>query len=164
MSPDPRFVRVVGYLALTTVVGCLSLLFFDATQGPLAADEPTDAVVAYRGARIHTASGPVIERGVLVVHKGKIIAVGPDSEVKVPAGAAVRDLGGKTIIPGLVDTHSHIGIFSRPQVTGNADGNEMTGPIQPGLRALDAINPDDPGIRMAHRRRRDHGEHYAGQR
>src|SRR5205823_13592680 len=56
---------------------------------------------------------------------------------------------GKVIIPGLVDTHSHIGIFGRPMAPGQADGNEMTGPVQPGLRALDAINPDDPGIKMA---------------
>src|SRR5439155_20537720 len=105
--------------------------------------------LALRGARIHTASGPVIERGTLLIHKGKIVAVGPDDAVKIPAGAVVRDLAGKTIIPGLVDTHSHIGIFSRPQVSANQDGNERTGPVQPGLRAIDAINPDDPGIRMA---------------
>lgn len=105
--------------------------------------------MAYVGARIHTAAGPVIERGVLVVHKGKIIAVGPQDKIKVPAGAVVRDLAGKTIIPGLVDTHSHVAIFGRPGVQANADGNEMTNPVQPGLRALDAINPDDPGIRMA---------------
>src|SRR4029079_19239260 len=65
------------------------------------------------------------------------------------AKAVVRDLTGKTIIPGLVDTHSHVAIFGRPGVQANADGNEMTNPVQPGLRALDAINPDDPGIRMA---------------
>src|SRR5436190_1087185 len=52
-------------------------------------------------------------------------------------------------IPGLVDTHSHIGIFGRPSVGTSADGNEMTGPVQPGLRAIDAINPHDPGIKMA---------------
>jgi imidazolonepropionase-like amidohydrolase len=59
------------------------------------------------------------------------------------------DLAGKTIIPGLVDTHSHIGIYPRPAVPANSDGNEMSGPVQPGLRAIDAIFPDDPGIRMA---------------
>jgi imidazolonepropionase-like amidohydrolase len=105
--------------------------------------------VAYVGARIHTAAGPVIDRGVLVVQNGKIILVGAVGETKIPEGAVVRDLTGKTIIPGLVDTHSHIGIFGRPGVSANADGNEMTGPVQPGLRAIDAVNPDDPGIRMA---------------
>src|SRR5207249_198886 len=72
-----------------------------------------------------------------------------EQDVQIPKGAVVRDVTGKTIIPGLVDTHSHIGIFGRPSVGTSADGNEMTGPIQPGLRAIDAINPDDPGIKMA---------------
>ncbi len=108
-----------------------------------------DVPVVYRGARIHTASGPVIERGVLVVLKGKILDVGPEDTVRIPAGAVVRDVAGKVIIPGLVDTHSHIGIFGRPATGASADGNEMTGPVQPGLRAIDAINPHDPGIRMA---------------
>ena len=106
-----------------------------------------DAPVVYRGARIHTASGPVIERGVLIVLKGKILDVGAEDKVKIPANAKIHDMTGKVIIPGLVDTHSHIGIFGRLGASG--DGNEMTGPVQPGLRAIDAINPNDPGIRMA---------------
>jgi imidazolonepropionase-like amidohydrolase len=108
-----------------------------------------DPPIAFKGARIHTCAGAIIERGVLIVHKGKIIAVGAEKDVAIPPGAAIRDVTGKTIIPGLVDTHSHIGIFGRPAVGASADGNEITGPVQPGLRAIDAINPDDPGIRMA---------------
>src|SRR5581483_3747717 len=90
-----------------------------------------------------------IDNGVLVVRKGKIVAVGRAADVTVPDGADVRDLSGKTIIPGLVDTHSHIGIWPRPNVPAHEDGNEGSGPVQSGLRALDAIYPDDPGIRMA---------------
>src|SRR4029077_3707875 len=64
-------------------------------------------------------------------------------------GAEIRDLKGAVIIPGLVDTHSHIGIYPRPGVTAHSDGNEMSGPVQSGVRAIDSIFPDDPGIRMA---------------
>ncbi len=53
------------------------------------------------------------------------------------------------IIPGLVDSHSHIGVYPRPSVEAHSDGNEMTGAAQPALRALDALWPGDPGIRMA---------------
>lgn len=105
--------------------------------------------LAFRGARILPVAGPPIEHGVLVINKGKIIAVGTSESTNIPEGAIIRDGSGLTIIPGMVDTHSHIGIYSRPHVTANSDGNEMSGPVQPGLRALDAINPDDPGIRMA---------------
>jgi imidazolonepropionase-like amidohydrolase len=108
-----------------------------------------DVPVVYRGARIHTAAGPVIERGVLVVLKGKVLDVGTEDRVRVPANAVVRDVSGKVIIPGLVDTHSHIGIFNRPATGAGSDGNEITGPVQPGLRAIDAIDPNDPGIKMA---------------
>jgi len=139
-----RFIAL-GILAPLGIVVVADL----ALSGLVAGEEKDPTLVAYVGARIHTCAGPVIERGVLIVHKGKIVAVGPMEEVQIPRQAVVRDVSGKTIIPGLVDTHSHIGIFGRPGVSAHADGNEMTGPVQPGLRAIDAINPDDPGIKMA---------------
>jgi imidazolonepropionase-like amidohydrolase len=116
---------------------------------PTTGDNPRSKIVAYRGARIYTVAGAPIEKGVLFVQDGKIIAVGAENGVAIPTGATVVNLEGKTIIPGLVDTHSHIGIWPRPQVPANADGNEASGPVQSGLRALDSINPDDPGIQMA---------------
>jgi imidazolonepropionase-like amidohydrolase len=125
-------------------VVCLGFL----AMAPLRAADDQGAVL-YRGARILTAAGAPVERGAMLVEKGKIVAVGPEDRVPKPDGATVRDLAGRTIIPGLVDTHSHIGIYPRPAVPANSDGNEMTGPAQPGLRAIDAIYPDDPGIRMA---------------
>ncbi len=115
---------------------------------PAAPGLAQDTAVVLRGARIHTVSGAILENATLAVAGGKIIAAGgPD--LRAPAGATVRDVSGKVIIPGLVDTHSHIGIYPRPAVPANQDGNEMTGPAQGILRALDAIWPADPGIRMA---------------
>jgi imidazolonepropionase-like amidohydrolase len=140
-----------AFLVLSFVVTAAAPHAFQSPEGRRKTDDKPDpnAVVAYVGGRIHTAAGPPIDDAALVVHKGKIVGVGPRKLVAIPAGAVLRDLSGKVIIPGLVDTHSHIGIFGRPGVPANADGNEMTGPVQPGLRALDAVNPDDPGIRMA---------------
>ncbi len=124
----------------------LPLVPLFASARAVAAEEPT---IVYRGARILTATGAPIDKGTLVIRKNKIIAIGPESDTPIPQGAEVIDLTGKTIIPGLVDTHSHIGIWSKPHVSANNDGNEGSGPVQPALRALDAIQPDDPGIRMA---------------
>jgi imidazolonepropionase-like amidohydrolase len=121
--------------------------FVGSAWSEAAGKQAEDAPVVYKGARIHTASGPVIERGVMIVLKGKFLDVGSEDAVKIPANAKVQDMTGKVIIPGLVDTHSHIGIFGRHP--GSADGNESTGPVQPGLRAIDAINPNDPSFRMA---------------
>lgn len=112
------------------------------------ADEPT---IVFRGATIHPASGPVIEGGVLAIQGGKIVAVGKadDANLRLPNEARVIDATGKVIIPGLVDSHSHLGVYSRPSIPSNSDGNEMTGAIQGSVRAIDSLNPLDPGIKMA---------------
>lgn len=96
--------------------------------------------IAFVNARIITAASPSeIDRGVLVVHQGKISAIGGPSTT-VPAGAERVDLAGKTIMPGLVDTHSHIG---------GIGGGDGSGPIQPDVRCWDSINPMDAGFRRA---------------
>jgi imidazolonepropionase-like amidohydrolase len=104
---------------------------------------------AYTGGTIHTATGKTFHPGTLVLQDGKILDVGPADQVAVPDDAERVDVAGKVIIPGLVDAHSHLGVYSRPEVAANSDGNETTGPVQTAIRALDAINPFDPGIRMA---------------
>lgn len=96
--------------------------------------------LALTGARILPVSGPAIENGTLVVQGGKILAVGPAGRVTLPAGAEVRAVGGRVIIPGLVDTHSHIG---------DGDGGDRSNPIQGDVRILDAIEVTSDNIRRA---------------
>lgn len=68
-----------------------------------------EGVVAYTGARIVTMKGDeVIERGTIVVDGDRIVAVGADGRVTIPAGARTVDAGGRTIIPGLFDEHAHL--------------------------------------------------------
>lgn len=128
-----------------SIASCITFLFV--SSGGFAADPPKP--IAFKVGRLHPASSPPLDKAVLVVEGGKIVAVGKQSDIQIPKDAVVHDLPDAVIIPGLVDTHSHIGIWSRPSVPANADGNESTGPVQPALRALDAIHPGDPGIRMA---------------
>jgi len=74
----------------------------------LDADLP-NSIVAFTGARIVTmtgAEGGVIENGVIIVEKNRIVAIGGD-DVAVPDGAKIVDVSGKTIIPGLIDAHAH---------------------------------------------------------
>ena len=99
----------------------------------------------FTGARILTAvkggdAPSVIENGVLVIANKKIVAIGRANEVETPDGADVHDVAGKTIIPGLVCTHSHIG------GAGGADGS---GPIQPDVRVSDSLNVLDSGYMRA---------------
>lgn len=95
---------------------------------------------AYVGAEIITISGPVIQNGVLVVRRGKIIAVGARSNTQVPSDAQLHEASGMVIMPGLVDTHSHIG---------GGSGGDSSAPIQPDVRLLDSFNPRDTSLKRA---------------
>lgn len=99
--------------------------------------------VAFTGATIHTMTGTsgtgTIESGTLIVQGGRIIAIG-GADTAIPAGADIRDATGLVIMPGIVDTHSHIGQVS---------GADSSGAIQPDVRALDSINVRDSSISRA---------------
>ncbi|MGE5653106.1 MAG: amidohydrolase [Bacillota bacterium] len=82
--------------------------------------------------------------GVVLVEDGKIVAVG--SNVAIPAGAEVIDATGKYVHPGFIDAHCHVGMWEEGIGFEGADGNEMTHPVTPQLRAIDAINPMDQGF------------------
>jgi imidazolonepropionase-like amidohydrolase/Tol biopolymer transport system component len=70
-------------------------------------DKPR-GTIALRNARLITMKGDeIIARGDIVVTDTRIAAIGPSGKVRIPAGAVVRDLSGKTIMPGLVDIHAH---------------------------------------------------------
>lgn len=100
--------------------------------------------IAIKNGRVLTITKGTIEGGTVLIEGGKIKAVGRD--VAVPAGAEVIDATGKWVTPGLIDAHSHVAIFGEPMVEATSDGNEMTDPITPHVRALDAVNPADPAI------------------
>lgn len=110
------------------------IVLFGLWSGPaLAQEKPT----AFIGGEIIPIAGAPIPKGVLIVHKGKIVAVGAVGAVQIPKDAEKVDCTGKVLMPGLVDSHSHIG---GPQ---GADGSAA---MQADVRAYDAINPRDPGM------------------
>lgn len=82
-----------------------------------------------------------VDGGDILLDAGKILAVGQNLSAD---GAKVIDAGGNYVLPGIVDAHCHIGMWEDGMGSEGADGNEVTDPITPHLRALDAINPSDP--------------------
>jgi imidazolonepropionase-like amidohydrolase len=95
--------------------------------------------LVFKGGTIIPVNGDPISNAVFIVEGGKIATVGT-AGAAIPAGAQVRDVSGKVIMPGLVDTHSHI------DIDGGADAS---GPIQADVRILDAINVRGPAIQRA---------------
>ncbi|OPZ74229.1 MAG: hypothetical protein BWY80_00673 [Firmicutes bacterium ADurb.Bin456] len=104
-------------------------------------------MLAFTGARILTMAGPPLEKGTVLVRKDKIVEV--REGLVVPPGAEVIDLTGKTILPGMIDAHSHLGIVEEIYREEGDDCNENTDPVTPHLRAIDAVNPADLGFRDA---------------
>ena len=117
-----------------------SILYFSAFLLLAATAGAQPAPIAFTGAKIIPISGPEIANGTLVVRDGKIVAVGAADAVAIPANAQRVDATGQTIMPGLVDSHSHIG---------EAAGADSSNPIQPEVRVMDAINVRDAGIQKA---------------
>jgi imidazolonepropionase-like amidohydrolase len=120
------FSKIFKNLLLMNTKISLVLLFILSTLSIKAQEKP----VAYTGALIYTINGSPIENGTLLIQNGKIIAVGTD--VKIPKNAEINDVKGKIIMPGLIDTHSHLG---------NGSGGDMSEALHPDVRLLDALDP-----------------------
>jgi imidazolonepropionase-like amidohydrolase len=117
-------------------VNLLLVLVVLSALAAAAQDKPT----AFINARIIPISGLAIEQGIILVQNGKITAVGDARTVRLGSDVTIVDVAGKVIMPGLVDTHSHIG---------GAAGADGSAPIQPDIRILDSINARDSGIQRA---------------
>jgi imidazolonepropionase-like amidohydrolase len=100
-----------------------------------------------RGATLLTVTRGVIPGGTLVIQDGKIASAGKD--VPIPAGAHVIEAQGKFVLPGIVDTHSHIGVYPWPGAAAHDDGNEATDPLTPHVRAEDSVFLEDPALERA---------------
>jgi imidazolonepropionase-like amidohydrolase len=104
--------------------------------------------VLIEGATIMTATGEVIEGGSLLLEDGKIARVS-EEKIEAPEGAKVVDGTGRFVTPGLIDTHSHLGVYPTPYVKAHSDGNEASAPTTPQVDAAHSTWPQDPGFQKA---------------
>ncbi len=123
---SPRRLRWINFLC-----GAAALLVNAGAQNQM---------TAFVGAKIIPISSDPIENGVMLVQEGRIIAIGTKASVAIPASAVVQDASGKIIMPGLVDTHSHIGQVALA---------DKSSPVHPEVRAIDSINVRDASLQRA---------------
>ncbi|MEL7834195.1 amidohydrolase family protein [Fodinibius sp. N2] len=94
----------------------------------------------FTGAKIIPIEGEPIENGVLVIQGDKVLDVGTEGEVDIPSNARKFDVSGKVIMPGLVDSHSHIG---------DGDGGDRSSALHPDARIIDSIDPHSETFKKA---------------
>lgn len=116
-----------------SIIGVLVFVFACTILGQ---QRPT----AFINARVIPIVGAPIEQGIIIVQNGKITAIGDARTVRLSSEVQTVDLAGKVIMPGLIDSHSHIG---------SPAGADSTAPIQPDVRILDSLNPRATSIKRA---------------
>lgn len=109
-------------------------------------------VLVIQGATVLTAAGTRIEKGTVILKNGRIDQVidqsgqGGDGRTETPGDARVIDGTGKFVTPGLIDSHSHVGVYAVPRVRAHSDGNEVVAPTTAYARAESGYWPQDPAI------------------
>jgi imidazolonepropionase-like amidohydrolase len=100
-----------------------------------------------RGATVLTGTGARLDNADVLIANGTIDAVGQN--LSAPAGARVVDASGRWVTPGLIDVHSHLGVYPSPGVNAHGDGNEATDPVTANVWSEHGVWPQDPGFQTA---------------
>jgi imidazolonepropionase-like amidohydrolase len=115
---------------------------FPSTYQPL----PAQAVLI-TNATILTGTGERIDNGSLLMADGKVVEIG--GEIEGDSETRVIDAEGRWVTPGLIDVHSHLGVYPSPGVKAHSDGNEATAPVTAEVWAEHSVWPQDPGFSRA---------------
>ena len=110
--------------------------------------EPNDSGdVFIENARILTGTGNEILKGSILISSNKIKAIG--ESLSKPPGAKVIDANGKWVTPGIIDIHSHMGVYPAPGLRSSSDGNEATSPVTAHVWAEHSVWTQDPQMPLA---------------
>ncbi len=99
-----------------------------------------------KNGKVLTMAGETYDNGSVLIKDGKILDVG---QIEAPEGAEIIDAKGHYVLPGFIDAHCHLGMWETAIGFEGDDGNEITDPVTPHLRGLDAINPMDESFEEA---------------
>ena len=136
-----NFLLVLLPMLMVLSSGDVQAEVYPSTYSPL----PSETTLITH-ATILTGTGERLDDASLLMSNGKITFVG---EGEVPTGVKTIDAGGRWVTPGLIDVHSHLGVYASPGVKAHSDGNEMTNPTTPNVWAEHSVWPQDPGFARA---------------
>ncbi|MEH6409804.1 MAG: amidohydrolase family protein [Hyphomonas sp.] len=106
-----------------------------------------NSAVFITNATIIDGTGGLIDKGSLLIRNGKVSAIGTDLEM--PEEATRIDAEGRWVTPGIIDNHSHLGVYPSPGVSAHGDGNEISGPVTAEVWSEHGVWPQDPGFTRA---------------
>ena len=148
-----QFLPAIAGLA---VVGTIACGFApDAAAASRFTDDPYPSTyqplpsepVLLRNATVLTGTGQRLDGADVLMREGRIVQVG--TGLQADAGTRVVDATGKWVTPGIIDVHSHLGVYPSPGVKAHSDGNEMTAPVTANVWAEHSVWPQDPGFATA---------------
>jgi imidazolonepropionase-like amidohydrolase len=108
---------------------------------------PASSPVLIQGATLLTGTGERLDGADILIANGRIQAIG--KSLTAPGDARIIDAKAKWVTPGLIDIHSHLGVYASPAVSGLDDGNEATSPVTSNVWAEHSVWPQDPGFEAA---------------
>ncbi len=147
---------MVGLLACIALFGCedmdpkstsIEVSLPDKNPYPSTYSASGSKPLALLGANVLTGDGAELLDVDVWLADGKIVAIGADLEI--PEGVARIAVDGRWLTPGLIDVHSHMGVYSAPGTANHNDGNEMTSPVTPQVWAEHSVWPQDPQFEKA---------------
>ena len=145
MKNYTKLKKIILFTTLFSVLGISSAsekVSFESTYEPMAQTN-----TLFKNANIYDGDCVEFLDTDLLIKDGKIIDLGKD----LPASSefTVVDAAGKWITPGIIDIHSHMGVYSAPGVTTSSDGNESTSPVTADVWAEHSIWVQDPQFALA---------------
>ncbi|MEQ1616805.1 MAG: amidohydrolase [Terricaulis sp.] len=148
--------HLMSVLALMATLGassCASVVAEDTNEAAARAAYAStyapraSAPTLIHGATILDGLGGELANADVLIRDGRIVSVG--QAIAVPEGAAIVDGAGKFVTPGIIDVHSHLGVYPSPSIDATSDGNEATDPNTAEVWAEHSVWPQDPGFGRA---------------
>ena len=156
LSENRQLFKLAAVAGLLTLLGCsdsgegaIKELAFKINQNPFPSTYKPIASksILITNATVLDGIGGVFNDTSVLLQDGKIVAIGND--LSAPDESVIVDAKGKWVTPGIIDVHSHLGVYPAPGGTAHSDGNEATNPVTAEVWAEHSIWPQDAGFQRA---------------